>query len=151
MPIVPNLVERQILFKLKLAPALMLGDDSNLPLATMTFDGVICSYAMLAIPDWRGALSEAVRVLKLAASFARAHERAGLKVSLTHRMKLASIASTTSWHMSARVATTVRRWWMPALRLAGSQPLDAVVQRLNANMSVPATWPKVQAIGRWDG
>lgn len=66
------------------------------------------------------------------ASFARAHEWAGLEVSLTHRMKMASVASTNSWHMSARVGATLRSWWMPALRLAASEPLDSIVQRLNA-------------------
>jgi putative adenylate-forming enzyme len=66
------------------------------------------------------------------ASFARAHEWAGLGVSLTHRMKMASVASTTPWHMSAQVGATLKSWWMPALRLAASEPLADIVQRLNA-------------------
>lgn len=65
------------------------------------------------------------------ASFARAHEWAGLGISLTHRMKMASVASTTPWHMSAQVGATLRSWWMPALRLAASQPLEEIVQQLN--------------------
>lgn len=65
------------------------------------------------------------------ASFARAHEWAGLGISLTHRMKMASVASTTPWHMSAQVGATLRSWWMPALRLAASQPLEEIVLRLN--------------------
>lgn len=65
------------------------------------------------------------------ASFARAHEWAGVKVSLTHRMKMAAVASTTPWHMSAQVGTTLQSWWMPALRLGASEPLATIVGRLN--------------------
>lgn len=65
------------------------------------------------------------------ASFARAHEWAGQKVSLTHRMKMASVASTTPWHMSAQVGATLKSWWMPALRLAASEPLESIVAQLN--------------------
>lgn len=66
------------------------------------------------------------------ASFARAHEWAGLQVSLTHRMKMASVASTTPWHMSAQVGATLKSWWMPTLRLAASEPLESIVEQLNA-------------------
>ena len=45
------------------------------------------------------------------ASFARAHELAGLKISLTHRMKMAFIASTGPTHMSARAGATLKSWW----------------------------------------
>lgn len=65
------------------------------------------------------------------ASFARAHEWAGLRVSLTHRMKMASVASTAPAHMSALVGATLTSWWMPALRLAANEPLQSSVQRLN--------------------
>ncbi|MEP7187620.1 MAG: AMP-binding protein, partial [Roseiflexaceae bacterium] len=65
------------------------------------------------------------------AFFARAHEWAGLPVGLTHRMSMASIASTTTWHMSARVGATLKSWWMPALRLSAGEPLDQIVARLN--------------------
>ncbi len=65
------------------------------------------------------------------ASFARSHEWAGVKISLTHRMKMASIASVSPWHMSALVAATLKSWWMQALRLAASEPLMTTVQRLN--------------------
>jgi phenylacetate-CoA ligase len=65
-------------------------------------------------------------------SFARAHEWAGVQVRLTHRMRMASVASTTPWHMSARVGATLRSWWMPALRLAASESVDTIGQRLNA-------------------
>lgn len=65
-------------------------------------------------------------------SFARAHEWAGLKVSLTHQMKMASVASSNPWHMSAQVGASLRSRWMPALRLDASEPLDDIVHKLNA-------------------
>lgn len=66
------------------------------------------------------------------ASFARAHEWAGATISLTHRMRMASVASTNPWHLSAQVTATLRSWWMPALRLDAAEPLEAIVQQLNA-------------------
>ncbi|MBI3287035.1 MAG: phenylacetate--CoA ligase family protein [Chloroflexi bacterium] len=66
------------------------------------------------------------------ASFARGHEWAGAEISLTHRMKMASVASTSPWHMSARAGATLQSWWMPALRLDASEPVEAIVRRLNA-------------------
>lgn len=69
--------------------------------------------------------------LTVLASFARAHEWAGVSVRLTHRMKMASVASVSPWHMSAQVGATLRSWWMPALRLAASTPLPELVSRLN--------------------
>jgi len=65
------------------------------------------------------------------ASFARSHEWAGVKVNLAHRMKMASVASVSPWHMSAQVGATLKSWWMPALCLAASEPLETIVQRLN--------------------
>ena len=64
-------------------------------------------------------------------SLARAHEWAVARVSLTHRMKMASVASVSPLHMSARVGATLNSWWMPALLLAASEPLDTIVARLN--------------------
>lgn len=72
-------------------------------------------------PEWTSVL----------ASFARAHEWAGASISLSHGMKMASVASTTPWHMSALVAATLRSRWMPALRLAASEPLESIVRQLN--------------------
>lgn len=69
--------------------------------------------------------------LTIVASFARAHEWAGARVNLTHRMKMATVASVSPWHMSAQVGATVKSWWMPALRLAASEPLTAIVAKLN--------------------
>jgi phenylacetate-coenzyme A ligase PaaK-like adenylate-forming protein len=71
---------------------------------------------------------EWIRVL---ASFARAHEWAGVGVNLTHRMRMASVASVSPWHMSSQVGATLRSWWMPALRLAASEPIGETVSWLN--------------------
>ncbi len=65
------------------------------------------------------------------ASFARTHEWTGLEVSLTHRMRMASVASTIPWYMSARVAATLRSWWMPVLRLDAMEPVETIIERLN--------------------
>ncbi len=70
--------------------------------------------------------------LAVLTSFARAHEWAGARISLTHRMTMASVASTNPWHLSAQVAATLRSWWMPALRLDAAQPLETIVRQLNA-------------------
>ncbi len=66
------------------------------------------------------------------ATFARGHEWAGGLINLQHRMKMASVASTTPWHMSSQVGMTLSSVWMPALRLAASDPLPNIVERLNA-------------------
>lgn len=75
----------------------------------------------------------------IAASLGRAHEWAGVPMTPTHRMKMASVASHTSgspWHMGAQVAKTFNsRWmraWMPTLSFDASQPLAEIVQQLNA-------------------
>ena len=66
------------------------------------------------------------------ASFARAREWGGVKVNLTRRVKTATIASTTAFHMSTRVNATTHSWLMPEIRLAASEPKDSIVARLNA-------------------
>ncbi len=65
------------------------------------------------------------------ASFARAREWGGVKLDLTHRVKTATVASTTAFHMSTRVNATAHSWWMPEIRLAASEPVEAIVARLN--------------------
>src|SRR3990170_844689 len=44
--------------------ALVEGDAASLPLAGESCGAVLCSYAMVIIPDYRRAIAEAVRVLK---------------------------------------------------------------------------------------
>lgn len=69
--------------------------------------------------------------LRILASVARAHDWAGVHVGVTHRMRLAEVASTAPWHLSTRVGVTLDSPWVPALRLPASEPLDVLVQRLN--------------------
>jgi phenylacetate-CoA ligase len=66
------------------------------------------------------------------ASFARAREWGGVKLDLTRRVKTATVASTTAIHMSTRVNATAHSWWMPEIRLAASEPVETIVERLNA-------------------
>lgn len=66
------------------------------------------------------------------ASFARAREWSGVKFDLTHRVKTATVASTTAFHMSTRVNATAHSWWMPEIRLAASEPVETIAERLNA-------------------
>jgi putative adenylate-forming enzyme len=66
------------------------------------------------------------------ASFARAREWGGVKLDLTRRVKTATVASTTAFHMSTRVNATAHSWWMPEIRLAASEPLETIIERLNA-------------------
>jgi phenylacetate-CoA ligase len=61
------------------------------------------------------------------ASFARAREWGGIKLDLTHRVKTATVASTTAFHMSTRVNATAHSWWMPEIRLAASEPLETQI------------------------
>jgi len=66
------------------------------------------------------------------ASFARAREWGGVRLDLLHRVKTATVASTTAFHMSTRVNATAQSWWMPEIRLAASEPLETIVARLSA-------------------
>jgi phenylacetate-CoA ligase len=65
------------------------------------------------------------------ASFARAREWGGIKVDLARRVKTATVASTSPFHMSARVNATMHSWWMPEIRIAASEPVQAIIERLN--------------------
>jgi phenylacetate-coenzyme A ligase PaaK-like adenylate-forming protein len=70
--------------------------------------------------------------LHVLASFARSQEWSGVRISLTHRQRMATVASISPWHMSSQVAATVKSWWRPSLRLPASQPLSKTVDELNA-------------------
>ncbi len=65
------------------------------------------------------------------ASFARSQEWSGVRISLTRRQKMATVASISPWHMSSQVSATVKSWWRPSLRLPASQPLSKTVDELN--------------------
>lgn len=66
------------------------------------------------------------------ASFARGREWAGAHLDLRKRMRLATVASTTPWHMSALVGLSLRSPWVASLRLDAAEPLPTIVARLNA-------------------
>lgn len=65
------------------------------------------------------------------ASYARANEWAGIRAGLTHRTRLAVVSSRTPWHQSALVGATVDSRFVPTLRLDSTEPLTAIVRRLN--------------------
>lgn len=64
-------------------------------------------------------------------SFARAHAWAGGQVRLTHPQRMAVVASTDPFHLSAQMGAAVRSGWMPTLRLASPTPLPQIVTALN--------------------
>ncbi len=66
------------------------------------------------------------------ASYARANEWAGISASLLRRVTMAVVSSTTPSHQSSRVAATVRSPFVAAHRFDTGQPLDALVESLNA-------------------
>ncbi len=72
------------------------------------------------------------------ATLGRAHEWAGVPMTPSHRMKMASVASMnigSPWHMGAQVANTFQsKWmraWMPTLSFDATQPLAEIVRQLN--------------------
>src|SRR5215211_627926 len=65
------------------------------------------------------------------ASFARGQEWSGVRINLARQQKMATVASISSWHMSAQVAATAKSWWRPSLRIPASQPLSKTVEQLN--------------------
>jgi putative adenylate-forming enzyme len=69
--------------------------------------------------------------ISILASFARGQEWSGVRINLTRRQKMATVASISPWHMSSQVAATVKSWWRPSLRLPASQPLSKTVEQLN--------------------
>ena len=66
------------------------------------------------------------------ASFARSQEWSGVRINLTRRQTMATVASISPWHMSSQVSATVKSWWRPSLRLPASQPLSKTVEQLNS-------------------
>ena len=69
--------------------------------------------------------------LTVIASFARGQEWSGATVSLLRRRKMATVASVSPWHISSQVSAIVQSWWTPSIRVAASEPLERIVQRLN--------------------
>jgi len=65
------------------------------------------------------------------ASASRLFEWKGIKISPTHRVKTATIASTAPFHLSAQRASTFWRALMPRIQLAASEKVSTLVERLN--------------------
>lgn len=78
-------------------------------------------FFLFSEPEW----------IMIMASFARAQEWSGARVNLLRRRKMATVASISPWHMSSQVAATAQTWWTPSLRIAASELLETIVQRLN--------------------
>ncbi len=68
----------------------------------------------------------------LAAGYSRLRDWEGMKISLTRQTKIASIASTSPFHMSAQGGSTVQKLLMPELQIAASDPVPSIVGRLNS-------------------
>ena len=66
------------------------------------------------------------------ASYARANEWAGVRAGLRHRTRIAVVSSTSAWHQSSRVASSVRSPLVDSVRLDAASPLPDIVARLNA-------------------
>jgi putative adenylate-forming enzyme len=66
------------------------------------------------------------------ASYARAYDWAGVAAGLTHRLRMAVVSSRNPSHQSSIVGATVASRLIPTLRLDATQPLDEIVEELNA-------------------
>lgn len=66
-----------------------------------------------------------------AATMASAFARTPIPFSFTRKKKLAQVASTTTFHMSAQGGTSARNLLLPTLLLAATESLDSMVRRLN--------------------
>lgn len=74
-------------------------------------------------------LDEWVTVL---ASYARAYAWAGVEPGLRRSVKTAVVSTTTPWHQSAMVGASVQSPFVPTLRLNATEPLERLVEELNA-------------------
>jgi phenylacetate-coenzyme A ligase PaaK-like adenylate-forming protein len=68
---------------------------------------------------------------KVLATFVRSERYLGSPAGLLRRPKRAIVASTTPWHISARVGAALHSPLLPMLRLDIGQPLAAIVDELN--------------------
>lgn len=69
--------------------------------------------------------------LNVMASFARGQAWSRLGIGF-QRLRMATVASVSPWHVSSQVALSARSWLRPSLRLAASAPLPVLVAKLNA-------------------
>lgn len=77
-------------------------------------------------------LSDAREWAAIIASYSRCQEWAGILARLTHRTRLAVVSSRVPWHQSARVGASVDSPFLPVRRFDSTEPLDTMVEGLNA-------------------
>ncbi len=77
-------------------------------------------------------LSDPAEWATVVGAYNRAQEWAGVAASPTHRMRLAVVSTTTSWHQSARVGASVGNPFVRTLRINATDPVAEIVARLNA-------------------
>jgi phenylacetate-CoA ligase len=80
------------------------------------------TYVLFSRPEWA----------KVLASFARYENHIGSLWGIVRRPKTAIVASSTPWHMSARVGATAYSAVLPVLRMDVGEPIATIVERLNA-------------------
>lgn len=81
------------------------------------------------------------------ASFTRYERHIGSLAGMIQRPKLAVVASTTAWHISALIGSTVRSSWLPMLRVDVGEPLESIVEQLNRwQPAVLATYASMAGI-----
>lgn len=94
-------------------------------------------------------LSSAAEWSTILASYARSQEWAGIHAGLARRTRLAVVSSRSPWHQSARVGLSVDSPILPARRFDAVQPLEEIVEGLNAwqpeNLVVYASMGRVLA------
>jgi putative adenylate-forming enzyme len=66
------------------------------------------------------------------ASFERGTRWAGFGPKAGSRRRVAAIGSTSAWHVSPRATRSTESWWVPVLRMDAGEPLDRIVEQLNA-------------------
>ncbi len=81
------------------------------------------------------------------ASWARGHDWTGYPVLPWRRLRIAVVASTVPWHMSARVGATLGSRWVATLRLDAGQPVRHLVAALNAfQPEIAVAYPSVAGV-----
>lgn len=69
--------------------------------------------------------------LALLSSFDRGSRWSGLAPRALARRRMASVTSTTPWHVTARATRCLESAWIPLLRLDAGEPVGRIVERLN--------------------
>jgi putative adenylate-forming enzyme len=69
---------------------------------------------------------------------------AGVRQNVLRPRRMAMVASTTAWHYSARVSRSLATPLIPSLNIDASEPLEAIVRRLNAfQPEILAAYPSI--------